>query len=870
GQLEFVGGGWVQGDEACTHYSAIVDQMSLGLGLLNASFGECGRPRVAWQIDAYGHSRETAALFAQMGFDGLFLGRVHVNEKQHRRSQKSLEFVWNADRNLGNTTDLFASILPNVYLPPKGFCFDKISCTPGADVLSYNSRSRARQFIEAVKEYAKDYGTKNVMVTMGGDLAYTKADSWFDNIDRLIAAVNKEAAATGTPVQVFYSSPSCYLRAVNNASAPLPAYSRDFLPYADKQHFYWTGLYSGRPSLKRYARYANGFLQACKQIAVTSGIRGSFLKFKKAVATMQHHDAISGTSSEKVARDYAKMIGDNIFLCEKVISDGIVGALWRNPDSFDEPLQFCHRLNETICFMSENVDKFVVVAYNPMSHKVTHNIRLPVPFEDGYRVQGYDNKIIESQVVPMVSTVLGLPLKTNIATNELVFQVDVPQLGASAFHVSRTPAVKQKGEGYNLFKMELEEISIENEKYRLMIDATTGLLSEVVILERGETVSLRQSFHCYEAHHSRNDGQNTGGPSGAFVFNPASDEPYDLGTHVTYRVVKGNVAQEIHQIFESWITQVIRLYKGQDLIEFEWMVGPIPTESRRSGHVGREIVSRFTTNLQNDGIFFTDSNGRTTIERRRPPLPKRGSEDWKPTSSAFFPVVSWIYIKDQLRNLRFTVLPDTPEGGTSLHDGEIELMVHRRLVEDDGCGLRESLNDASMVIGRHLVHLGLPTWTSVRNSALQLVYAPVLAYAKAKDQALDAMLAAGSFSGLHHELPPSVHVMTLEALSSTRALLRLEHLYSGAESKEENDVRVSVTGLLSNNMLEDVTETTLSGHMLLEEMNRLEWRQTQTSFATLGRNDLDSRPSFRNQDNYVVVLRNGQMRTFLATLAPRI
>ena len=74
GRLEFVNGGWSMHDEACPHYAAMVDQMSLGLRFLNDTFGTCGKPRVAWQIDPFGHSRESASLFAQMGYDGLFFG----------------------------------------------------------------------------------------------------------------------------------------------------------------------------------------------------------------------------------------------------------------------------------------------------------------------------------------------------------------------------------------------------------------------------------------------------------------------------------------------------------------------------------------------------------------------------------------------------------------------------------------------------------------------------------------------------------------------------------------------------------------------------------------------------------------------------
>lgn len=74
--------------------------------ILNETFGECGRPRVAWQIDPFGHSREQAAIFAQMGFDGLFFGRLDHQDKDQRQQSKSMEMRWDASNTQGITIQL--------------------------------------------------------------------------------------------------------------------------------------------------------------------------------------------------------------------------------------------------------------------------------------------------------------------------------------------------------------------------------------------------------------------------------------------------------------------------------------------------------------------------------------------------------------------------------------------------------------------------------------------------------------------------------------------------------------------------------------------------------------------------------------------
>ncbi|NXV61024.1 MA2B1 mannosidase, partial [Molothrus ater] len=87
-------------DEAAAHYRGALEQLSLGRRFLRRLFGACGSPRVAWQIDPFGHARELAATFAQMGYDGLFLGRVDHQDKRARQQRRELELIWRGSDSL--------------------------------------------------------------------------------------------------------------------------------------------------------------------------------------------------------------------------------------------------------------------------------------------------------------------------------------------------------------------------------------------------------------------------------------------------------------------------------------------------------------------------------------------------------------------------------------------------------------------------------------------------------------------------------------------------------------------------------------------------------------------------------------------------
>jgi len=102
-------------DEATTHYNAIIDQMTWGFRRLEDLFGKCGIPKIGWQIDPFGHSREQANLLAQMNFDGLFFARLDYEDREKRRNNKTLELIWKASDDLGKSSDLFTGAMDMGY-----------------------------------------------------------------------------------------------------------------------------------------------------------------------------------------------------------------------------------------------------------------------------------------------------------------------------------------------------------------------------------------------------------------------------------------------------------------------------------------------------------------------------------------------------------------------------------------------------------------------------------------------------------------------------------------------------------------------------------------------------------------------------------
>ncbi len=131
--------------------------------------------------------------------------------------------------------------------------------------------------------------------------------------------------------------------------------------------------------------------------------------------------------------------------------------------------------------------------------------------------------------------------------------------------------------------------------------------------------------------------------SGAYIFRPIDQEPKWIQERPNVTVYKGPISVEVHQEFNSYVSQVNRIYFGTIDVESEWLIGPIPI----SDGIGKEIISKYSTDITNtQDTFYTDSNGRQMMKRVRNYRPTWALNVTEPVAGNYYPVNSRMYIKD--------------------------------------------------------------------------------------------------------------------------------------------------------------------------------------------------------------------------------
>ena len=296
----------------------------------------------------------------------------------------------------------------------------------------------------------------------------------------------------------------------------------------------------------------------------------------------------------------------------------------------------------------------------------------------------------------------------------------------------------------------------------------------------------------------------------------------------TLSVYKGDQVQVVHQRWTDWVQQTTRLYTAASdpYVEVEWTVGPVDV----SDGVSKEVFTRYTTDVKSAAQYWTDSNGREFQPRTRDSRPSFNRTLDDEIASNYYPLTTGAYLVDE--SSLFGVLVDRAEGAASLQDGNLEVMLHRRLLCP--CGFDENLNETDsavyryerrrggevtvervgrglVVTGKHRLYFGerQAAIDNVRVAQQRLYYPLLPVFAPTSSVAAPSK---GSGSFLQKALPPNVELMSLHKLFDGRTLLRLAHSFAVGESDRWSDsVDVDLSTLFTQ-PIQSIEQVTLTAN----------------------------------------------------------
>jgi lysosomal alpha-mannosidase len=817
GQLHFVHMGHCMEDDAAPTLNAVVEQMTLGHEFLLETFGV--RPRVAYHIDPFGLSSSLAALWNMSGFEYFVINRIDYRQKNAWFDSQGLEFMWQGSPSLGQTNSILTHVLDHHYSSPMGFSFEwgfygdgpAIISKDTSEITPSNLQSRADLlWFEAVSR-SQLFVTPHLLLLFGDDFVYQNAGMIYSQIEKLMEYINGHPERyNGTTMR--YSTLADYFDTVqewiSKNKVEWPVYNGDFFPYADNAASYWTGYFSSRLNVKRASRQAESFLKNTEAIAALSlitkknslplsVIMSNITLLREGQAIVQHHDGVAGTEQQHVAVDYLQRLVDGTTASEPIAASSIRQVLLRAPhdsgaqNAADFSLEF-----DTACAGIPSGGLVPVVLTNSLGYTRFVPVEIPLPVSLA-AVQAFS--VIDASLESLPSQVTVLP----DGSRTLSFLGKVPANGVSTFFVQRNSSSTISSVNARLYTTPAG-MQLKNDYLTIDLDAF-GLPAKISNPTQNLTQLLAIELLNY------NSSEDSSQPSGAYIFRPATTGTDSLcrGGHPESVLLTGPLFDLLIVDFSKCSATpanlTVRLWKGLPYrdgarAETSTAVGPLDVSSG-----GRESIARFSTGIQNQGVFFTDDNGYEVLSRTRNLKGRPGDVDaGVALAGNFYPAVTRVSIQDGRNG--FSVLSECTHGASSIIDGSVELMVARRLRKDDYRGVTEPLDDTNVVVQKLWLLLeqpsGLPR--AEHHNVQELNY-PVQIWFGAFTKG--SILSVDQWSE-HMEtivapiidLPESLHLLTFKIRSASKPelVVRLYHQFAvGDHATLSEPVTVDLLEMLS-------------------------------------------------------------------------
>ncbi|MBZ3884771.1 Alpha-mannosidase 2 [Sciurus carolinensis] len=668
GQFEVVTGGWVMPDEATSHYFALIDQLIEGHQWLEKNLGV--KPRSGWSIDPFGHSPTMAYLLKRAGFSHMLIQRVHYAVKKHFAWYKTLEFFWRQNWDLGSATDIFCHMMPfySYDIPhtcgpdPKICCqFDfrrlpagRFECPWGLApeaISSENVQRRAHLILDQYRKKSKLFRTKVLLVPLGDDFRYTDYGEWnlqFRNYEHLFQYMNSQPDLR---VKIQFGTLSDYFNAVDKADAAMrnkgqsmfPVLSGDFFTYADRDDHYWSGYFTSRPFYKRMDRIVESHLRAA-EILYYFALRQAQKNMINTFLSSKHYLALTEARRNLGLFQHHDAITGTA-------KDWVVVDYGTRYLVIYNPLEQ-HRNSVVSIYVSSPTVQVLTDTGKPLDIQVNAVWNKQTTISE----EAYEISFVAH------TSPLGLKVYTLLEAENLnSYLADYVLYNGEA-----------TSDIFNIMMSAQEPIILENPHMILSFDKT-GLMETMMTKEDKQLHNIKVQFTWYGTTNKKDK-------SGAYLFLPDGfAQPYVSKKVPIVRVLRGRIYSEVISYFEH-VTHRVRLYNLQGI---EGHSVEISNTVNIQDVFNREIAMRISSNINSQNRFYTDLNGYQIQPRRT--LSKL------PLQANVYPMTTMAYIQDAKH--RLTLLSAQSSGVSSLKSGDIEVIMDRRLMQDDNRGLGQGVTD---------------------------------------------------------------------------------------------------------------------------------------------------------------------------------